>query len=65
VATDINTRFLDELNFAQLEIREHNIATEDLESAAFDLVHTRNVLMHLPDREEVIKKMANAVKHGG
>jgi SAM-dependent methyltransferase len=65
VATDINTCFLEELNFAHLEIREHNIATEDLESAAFDLVHTRNVLMHLPEREEVLKKMANAVKHGG
>jgi SAM-dependent methyltransferase len=65
VATDIDTRFLDELTFAQLEIPKHNIATEALESAAFDLVHTRNVLMHLPERQEVIKKMANAVKPGG
>jgi 2-polyprenyl-3-methyl-5-hydroxy-6-metoxy-1,4-benzoquinol methylase len=65
VATDIDTRFLDELSFAQLEIWEHNIATEDLEPAAFDLVHTRNVLMHLPEREEVIKKMANAVNYSG
>lgn len=65
VATDIDTCFLEELEFAQLEIWEHNVATEDLEPAAFDLVHTRNVLMHLPEREEVIKKMANAVKYGG
>lgn len=59
VATDFNTRFLDALDLPNLEIRQHNIATDPLEEAAFDLVHTRAVLMHIPTAAE------RAGSHGG
>jgi len=65
VATDIDTTFLDDLVFPNLAILRHNVATDDLQTAAFDLVHARDVLVHLPEREAVLRKMANAVRPGG
>jgi ubiE/COQ5 methyltransferase family len=41
MATDINTALLKELSAPNLETREHNILTEDLPEAAFDIVHCR------------------------
>lgn len=65
MATDIDTRFLDALSFPQLEVCQHDIVTDTLVTRAFDLVHTRNVLMHLPDRTHVLAKLAEAVRPGG
>ena len=65
VATDIDTRFLEMLQFPQLNVLKHNVVTDDLEVSKFDLVHTRNLLIHIPERNRVIEKMAAAVKPGG
>ncbi len=65
VATDINPVFLEKLGFSNLEVRKHDIAADPLETAAYDFVHARDVLMHLPSRGEVMKKMAGALKPGG
>ena len=65
MATDLDIRFLEALDFSHLEVRQHNITTDALDTSAFDLVHTRNVLMHLPERERVLQKLAEAVKPGG
>lgn len=65
VATDIDTTFLDDLVFPNLTILRHNVVTEDLRTAAFDLVHARDVLVHVAEREAVLRKMANAVRPGG
>ncbi|HYA89673.1 MAG TPA: methyltransferase domain-containing protein [archaeon] len=65
VATDIDPRFLQELNFPNLEVRRHDIATDPLPETAFDLVHARLVLMHLPDRETALARMISALKPGG
>jgi SAM-dependent methyltransferase len=65
VATDTNTRFLATLDYPCLEVLTHDVVTEDLPTSAFDLVHTRAVLTHLPEAGAVLKKMAGAVKPGG
>lgn len=65
VATDVDTRFLDALDLANLEIRRHDIVNDTLEEEAFDLAHTRLVLMHLPGREDALKRMIAAVRPGG
>src|SRR5258708_22948748 len=39
LATDINTRFLDALDLPNLEVRLHNIVTDELPVNSFDLVH--------------------------
>jgi ubiquinone/menaquinone biosynthesis C-methylase UbiE len=63
VATDLDTRFLEEQK--DLEVRTHNIVTDPLEENAFDLIHARAVLEHIPARVEVLKRLANALKPGG
>jgi SAM-dependent methyltransferase len=65
VATDIDTRFLEILQEPNLDVRRHNVVTDPLPEAAFDLVHTRAVLMHLPEREQAIRRMVSALKPGG
>jgi SAM-dependent methyltransferase len=65
LATDIDTRFLECLDYPNLEVRRHNIGSEPLPECAFDLVHGRLVLMHLPERERALQSMASPVKPGG
>jgi len=65
VVTDIDTRFLEPLKLPNLEIWRHNIVGDSLPEATFDLVHSRLVLVHLPDKENAIKKMIAALKPGG
>jgi SAM-dependent methyltransferase len=65
VVTDINTRFLENLKQPNVEILQHNIVTDPLPEAAFDLVHARLVLMHLPDRDSVLTRLVAALKPGG
>jgi SAM-dependent methyltransferase len=65
LATDIDTRFLDDLARPNLEIRRHNIAIDPLPEATFDLVHTRLVLVHVRERDAALRRMAMALKLGG
>ena len=65
VATDLNTGFLEQLDEKNLEVRRHDIVADDLEEDAYDLVHSRLVLDHLPARRQVIKRMAAALRPGG
>jgi ubiquinone/menaquinone biosynthesis C-methylase UbiE len=65
VATDINTRFLQHLNETNLEVRQHNILTDPLESDTYDLVHARWVLVHFPEPEKALRRMADALRPGG
>jgi ubiquinone/menaquinone biosynthesis C-methylase UbiE len=65
LVTDLNPRFLDGSRFSNLEIRRHNIVTDKLPDAAFDLIHARLVLIHIPEREQVLARLAAALKPGG
>jgi SAM-dependent methyltransferase len=65
VATDIDTRFLEQLGRSNLEIRRHNIVSDPLPSCAFDLVHLRLVLLHLPERRKVLERLLATLKPGG
>ncbi|HMI50792.1 MAG TPA: methyltransferase [Candidatus Saccharimonadales bacterium] len=65
LVTDLDPRFLAGLNFSNLEVRCHNIVTDPLPEAAFDLIHARLVLVHLPARETVLKRLIAALKPGG
>lgn len=65
VATDIETDFLGQLTETNLEVRCHNIVTDELEEGAFDLVHTRLVLEHIPERELCLKRLVAALAPGG
>jgi ubiquinone/menaquinone biosynthesis C-methylase UbiE len=65
LATDLDTRFLESLAEPAPEVRRHDIARDSLPDAAFDLVHARLILIHLPEREAALAKMAGALKPGG
>lgn len=65
LVTDIDTRFLDAIKRPNLEIRQHDIVNDSLPEGAFDLVHARLVLMHLPQREDVLARLVKALKPGG
>ena len=65
VATDIDTRFLERVPASNIEVRKHNIVTDPIEEAAYDLVHSRDVLEHIPERELVLDRMVAALKPGG
>lgn len=65
LATDIDTRFLGGLQASNVEVRRHDIGTDPLPEAAFDLVHCRLVLVHVPQREAALARLAAALKPGG
>jgi SAM-dependent methyltransferase len=65
VATDLDTRHLHDLQRPDLEIRRHDITIDALEPLAYDLVHCRLLLLHLPDPAAALQKLADAVAPGG
>jgi SAM-dependent methyltransferase len=65
VVTDIDTRFLETIRRPNLEVRRHDITYDPVPVGGFDLVHCRMVLIHLPERDEVLGRMAAALKPGG
>src|SRR6266571_2706725 len=65
VATDLDTQFLDDLPRPPVEVVRHDITSDPVEHGAFDLVHARAVLEHLPSRGEVITRLLTALRPGG
>jgi ubiquinone/menaquinone biosynthesis C-methylase UbiE len=65
VATDINPRFLTELQLPNVEVRQHDIRTDPLEPGTYDLAHCRAVLAHMPDPQRVVGRMVEALRSGG
>jgi SAM-dependent methyltransferase len=65
LATDLDTRLLDRIADPRVEVRRHDLLSEPLPDAAFDLVHARNLLMHLPARVDALRRMRAAVRPGG
>lgn len=66
VAADLNPRMLRRAQLpSSIEIREHNILTQDLEAEHYDLVCCRYLLQHLPQPELALARMAKAVRPGG
>jgi SAM-dependent methyltransferase len=65
LAVDIDTRLLEELDAPGLEIHEMNLETGELPRGAFDFIHTRLLLLHLRRRDEVLAKLAAALRPGG
>jgi SAM-dependent methyltransferase len=65
LVTDIDPRFLESLQIPNLEVRRHDIVIDPLSEGTFDLVHSRLVLLHLPEREKALARMIAALKPGG
>jgi SAM-dependent methyltransferase len=63
--TDIDPRFLAEKGRGNLDVRRHDVGLDPLPDTAFDLIHTRLVLIHVPQRAVTIARLASALKPGG
>lgn len=65
IATDIDTRFLQRRKVHKLQVWRHDITCDPLPNNAFNLVHTRMMLIHLPQRDEVLTRLIATLKPGG
>ena len=65
LTTDIDTRHLDSLSLANVEIRQHDVVEDPLPEKHFDLTYTRLVLEHVSDPSRAVSNMVQAVKPGG
>lgn len=65
LATDIDTRWTDAGGLANLEVAIHDIAVGPLPDGAFNLIHARLVVHHLPARDAVVEKLVKALRPGG
>ncbi len=66
-ATDINTHLLERIRSDNLLVLQEDFSASKISLPAnhFDLIHTRNVLMHLQNKEELIIRMVSLLKPGG
>ena len=64
-AVDLDTRFLDEIGHENLDVYRQNLVTDGLPGDGYDLIHARLLVMHLPDREKFLERLAGALRPGG
>lgn len=65
VAIDLDTRFIDGHDLKNLQVRRQDLMVDALEPGVFDLVHARAVIMHVPDHQRALRRVAAAVRPGG
>ncbi len=65
LATDLDPRWAEHAAGANIEIRRHDVAVDDPPEGPFDLVHARLVLIHVPLREQALRRMASTLRPGG
>jgi SAM-dependent methyltransferase len=65
VAVDIDDRLLRHLDEPNLQVVRADVVNDPLPAGPFDLVHTRMLLMHLPERDDVVCRIAPLVRPGG
>src|SRR4051794_32578784 len=61
-ATDIDPSWLDAPD--RYEVLRHDVAVDD-PPGEFDLIHPRLVLVHVPQRHDVIRRLVGALRPGG
>ena len=64
MSTDVDLRFHAEMP-SNVIVRRHDAAQDSLPSEHFHLVHARAVIQHIPERVEVMAKLADALRPGG
>jgi ubiquinone/menaquinone biosynthesis C-methylase UbiE len=68
LVTDLDPRFMEGSAYrrpAHMELRRHDIGSDPLPEAAFDLIHARLVLQHVPQRLQALARLVAALKPRG
>ncbi|MGW3950976.1 class I SAM-dependent methyltransferase [Streptomyces sp. NPDC004752] len=63
--TDLDTTYLDELAGVGVRVLRHDVYQDDFPAGSFDFIHTRYVVIHLPDPERAVARLARWLKPGG
>jgi SAM-dependent methyltransferase len=64
-ATDLDTRWLDEIDEPNLTVMRHDILVDDFAPGSFDVIHARAVLEHIADRDTALKRICRWLAPGG
>ena len=65
LGTDIDHNLITHIQHEHFEARQHDIVRDALPEATYDLIHARWVLMHIPERDQVLERLVRALKPGG
>jgi SAM-dependent methyltransferase len=65
LAVDLDTTLLQALASDRVEVRRHDLMSDALVHADFDLVHARLLLMFLSPRLGAVQRLASAARPGG
>jgi SAM-dependent methyltransferase len=65
VAVDLEPHFLQADPRPNLEIIQQDIVADGVPGDGYDLIHTRALIMHLPNRAELIADLARRLRPGG
>jgi SAM-dependent methyltransferase len=65
VATDVDLRFLEAIDHPRIAVQRFDVIADPPLEQLFDLVHARLLLEHLPQRREVLRKLAQMLRPGG
>jgi len=63
LATDIETGGLQ--HRSNLEVARHDVVEDDLPKTELDLIHARFLLKHLPEPDQLLRRLASALRPGG
>jgi len=63
LATDLNPRHI--ATDEGYEVRTHDLVTEPVPGGPWDVIHARLVLMHIPERHDILPRLAAALAPGG
>lgn len=65
LAIDLDTSLLAELASDRVEVRRHDLMSDPLPQATFDLVHARLLVMFLSPRVRAMERLVSAARPGG
>jgi SAM-dependent methyltransferase len=65
IATDIDTSRLTGQASDNLAIRAHDVRTDPPPGGPFDVIHARLLLLHLPERQRILRVLAGSLAPGG
>jgi len=66
LATDIDVSWMEGAGAPDVQVRRHDVARDAPPGEeVFDLVHARLVLVHVPERDEALRRMAASLRPGG
>ena len=64
-ATDLQVGFLSGIDVSNVEVLRHDVRSDTFPPGSFDLVHTRDVLMHISPSVELLQRIVTWLAPGG